>query len=116
MLLKLKMENVELSRDLRVCATCRIRISKIPDTSENKSDVCEPSVAGPSDYDIPVGEVNESSSEIDKSASDLSIDASEIKESVVISNLNASLVSIGETPVKKRTLSKKNIHPRNYKK
>ena len=53
MLLKLKMENVELSRDLRMCTICRIRTSKILDTNENKSGVCEPSVAGLSDYDIP---------------------------------------------------------------
>ena len=52
-----------------MCAACHIKIFKIPDMSENKSNVCEPSVAEPTDYNISVSDVNQNSSEIYQSVS-----------------------------------------------
>lgn len=103
MLVKLKMQDVNLSSDLKVCKSCSVKISKLP-KEQSVSELCAP---GTSDVNVVIESVK-SDTPISSSGSSVSI--------VDVEKLNESLVTIGESPIKKRKLSKKNIQNKKCRK
>ena len=111
MLQKLKIHNIEVSYDLRVCDGCRMRISKLPDPSAFTHEVDADQTASCS---VQCDALEESSSA--NYDSEKSSDCVESSRTDNVEKLNESLVSLGETPIKKKKILQKNIVNRNCRK
>lgn len=105
MLNKLKLENINLSSHLKVCDNCRVKISKLP--NPEKSVISEQSVPGTSSHNFPEFKPSESAESGDTNPSDDTDSLEKIEEETQMSILNKSLVSLGESPIKKRKLNQK---------
>lgn len=66
MLVKLKLENIVLSSQLKVCDTCRAKISKLPNPEHVTSELCVP---GNSSQNLPEPKSHESSESSDANSS-----------------------------------------------
>ena len=106
MLVKLKLENIDLSSQLKVCDICRVKISKLP----NPEHISEQCIPGSSSQNLPEPNSHESTESGDTNSSG-TVSVKEAEERAHLSIVNESLVSLGETPIKKIKLNQKH-YPR----
>ena len=89
LLVKLKLENIDLPSQLKVCDICRVKISKLRNPEHISSEQCIP---GSSSQNLPEPNSHESTESGDTNSSD-TVSVKEAKERDYLCIVNESLVS-----------------------